>query len=671
MSEKLLSPEIEITNPAGLHARPAAVFASKAKTFSSDIRLIAGNKKINGKSVVAIMGLSTRKGDIIQIEAEGNDARQATDDLAQMIRNRCGEHDDEAPAANSANIAKTVLKETDTLLTGIAASPGITIGRVFQYKVQQFDVQEKAADSRQEQQLFEDALVEAAAQIAVIKATLGNASKQAILSAHQELLEDPDLLALTYSGLAEKKTAAFAWRAAFNAYSAKLESQENSLLQERAADIRDIGRRVLAILVGTDLHKIKVPEGAILIAEDLTPSDTVALDPSRVAGFCTRTGGATSHVAILARSLGIPAICGISKRALTLSDNTLVILDASQGILNICPDEQDIAAAKEVRQKLEIRRQADRAAAHNQAFTADGIRIEVVANIRNEKDAREALQQGAEGVGLLRTEFLFADREASPDEAEQKREYCAIANVLGKEQPLVIRTLDIGGDKPLGYLPLPREDNPFLGLRGIRVAMVRPDLLRVQIKAILQAACLCKLHIMFPMITSVEELQAAKKLVHEECRKAGNPDVKIGIMVEVPSVAFMAPRFAAEVDFFSIGTNDLTQYVLAMDRGHPELARYADALHPAVIAAMDATCKGAAQHKKWVGVCGGLASEPLAAPLLIGLGVRELSCSAPVIAEVKATVARWSLKECQELATRILTLDRTHDVWNLLKEEQR
>lgn len=671
MSEALLSSEVEITNPAGLHARPAAVLASKAKTFSSDIRLIVDNKKINGKSVVAIMGLSTRKGDLIRIEAMGDDAQQAIDDLALLIRERCGEHDDEVPAADTAGLATTVMQETDTCLTGVVASPGIAIGRVFQYRVQQFDVQEKAADSRQEQQLFEDALVEAAAQIEMIKATLGDAAKQAILSAHQELLQDPDLLALTYAGLAEKKTAAFAWRAAFNACSAKLESQENSLLRERAADIRDIGRRVLAILAGADLHRIEVPEGAILIAEDLTPSDTVALDPARVAGFCTRTGGATSHVAILARSLGIPAVCGISQRALALADNTLVVMDASQGILNICPSRQDIAIAQEERQKLEARRQADREAAHNQAFTRDQIRIKVVANIRNEKDAREAVEQGAEGVGLLRTEFLFADRAASPDEAEQKRQYCAIANALGKERPLVIRTLDVGGDKPLSYLPLPEENNPFLGLRGIRINLVRPDLLRVQIRAILAAAPLCRLHIMFPMITSIEELQAAKAVVREECEKVGNPDVRTGIMVEVPSVAFMAARFAAEVDFFSIGTNDLTQYVLAMDRGHPELARYADALHPAVIAAIDATCKGAAQHGKWVGVCGGLASEPLATPLLVGLGVRELSCSTPAIAEIKATVARWSLDECRTLAQKVLVLDRTQDIRNLLKVEQR
>lgn len=671
MSEALLSPEVEITNPAGLHARPAAVLASKAKTFSSDIRLIVDNKRINGKSVVAIMGLSTRKGDLIRIEAMGDDAQQAIDDLARLIRERCGEYDDEVPAADTADLATAIMQETDTRLTGVAASPGIAIGRVFQYRVQQFDVQEKAADSQQEQQLFEDALVEAAAQIEMIKATLGDAAKQAILSAHQELLQDPDLLALTYAGLAEKKTAAFAWRAAFNACSAKLESQENSLLRERAADIRDIGRRVLAILAGADLHRIEVPEGAILIAEDLTPSDTVALDPARVVGFCTRTGGATSHVAILARSLGIPAVCGISQRALALTDNTLVVMDASQGILNICPGGQDIAIAQEEQQKLEARRQADREAAHNQAFTRDRIRIEVVANIRNEKDACEAIEQGAEGVGLLRTEFLFADRAASPDETEQKRQYCAIANALGKERPLVIRTLDVGGDKPLSYLPLLEEDNPFLGLRGIRINLVRPDLLRVQIRAILVAAPLCRLHIMFPMITSIEELQAAKAVVREECEKVGNPDVRAGIMVEVPSVAFMAARFAAEVDFFSIGTNDLTQYVLAMDRSHPELARYADALHPAVIAAIDATCKGAAQHGKWVGVCGGLASEPLATPLLVGLGVRELSCSTPAIAEIKATVARWSLDECQTLAQKVLALDRTQSIRNLLKAEQR
>lgn len=671
MYEKLLSSAIVIPNSAGLHARPAAVLASKAKTFVSEIRLITGNKKINGKSVVAIMGLSTRKGDSIQIEAEGDDAQQAIDELIQLINDRCGESDDELPLLKTTGLSQTVQTETATILPGVAASPGVAIGQIFQYKIQQFDVHEFAENPKLEQQSFEDALVEAAAQIEVIKSALGDPAKQAILSAHQELLQDPDLLALTYASLAEKKTAAWAWRAAFNAYSAKLEAQENSLLKERAADIRDVGRRVLAILAGTDLKKVEVPDGAILIAEDLTPSDTVALDPARVLGFCTRTGGATSHVAILARSLGIPAICGIPQRALSLPDGLLVILDASQGVLNIKPSEQDIEIAKAEQQRLKARRQADQAGVHQPAFTRDQVRIEVVANIRNQSDAREAISQGAEGVGLLRTEFLFAERETGPDETEQKREYCAIAAAVGKERPLVIRTLDVGGDKPLSYLPLPAEDNPFLGLRGIRVSMVRPDLLRVQIKAILQAAHLCKLHIMFPMITSIEELQQAKKIVAEESEKAGLKDFKIGIMVEVPSVAFMASRFAEQVDFFSIGTNDLTQYVLAMDRGHPELARYADAFHPAVLAAIDATCKGAAQHGKWVGVCGGLASESLATPLLIGLGVKELSCSTPSIAEIKATVSHWSLEECQELAAEILNLDRTNEVRALLKSRQK
>ncbi|UXN08132.1 phosphoenolpyruvate--protein phosphotransferase [Bartonella sp. HY761] len=671
MCEKLISPELNILNPAGLHARPAAVFASKAKTFASAINLIVNNKKVNGKSVVAIMGLSTRKGDLIQIEAIGDDASQAIDDLTNLINDRCGEHDEEAPEEIIADLATTVLAETKTILTGVAASPGIAIGKVFQYKLQQFDIHEYADDSKKEQQLFEDALVEASGQIEVIKAALGSSAKQAILSAHQELLQDPDLLALTYAGLAEKKTAAFAWRAAFSAYSAKLESQENNLLRERATDIRDIGRRVLAILAGTDLKKIEVPEGSILVAEDLTPSDTVALDPARVVGFCTRTGGATSHVAILARSLGIPAICGISQRALSLPDDLLVMMDASQGFLNINPSEQDIQQAHDEQDRIAARQKADQAVAHQQAYTKDGCRVEVVANIRNANDAREAIEHGAEGVGLLRTEFLFADKATAPDEVEQKREYCAIANALGKDKPLVIRTLDVGGDKPLSYLPLPAEDNPFLGLRGIRVGIVRPDLLRIQIRAILQAAGLCKLHIMFPMITSIAELRASKKIVEEECEKLGVSGVKVGIMVEVPSVAFLAERFAAEVDFFSIGTNDLTQYVLAMDRGHPELARYADALHPAVLTAIDVTCKGAAQHGKWVGVCGGLASEPLATPLLLGLGVKELSCSTPVIAEIKAIISRWSLSDCQKLAENILTLDDTDAVRKALKQQQR
>ncbi|WP_047237713.1 phosphoenolpyruvate--protein phosphotransferase [Chromobacterium subtsugae] len=669
--EPQLSAAIAIGNPAGLHARPAAVFASKAKSFSSDIQLILADKEANAKSVVAVMGLATKLGDAVRIRAQGADAAIAIAELTQLLNERCGEKADEAPTAPAAAPIAIQQQDSDSQLAGVGASPGIAIGRIVHHRLQEFDVPEQGKGGNVEQQAFARAAEEAAAQIELVKAQLSDPAKQAILSMHQELLQDPDLLALTYTGLAEGKSAGWAWRAAFSAYSARLEAQDNPLLRERANDIRDVGRRVLALLAGVKQAALELPAGSILIAEDLAPSDTAALDPSKVMGFCTRTGGATSHVAILARSLGIPAICGISQAALKLPEGRQVILNGSEGTLAIAPSADDLAAAEREIARLAERRAAEAKGSMQPAQTRDGARIDVVANIRNAADAREAVAKGAEGVGLLRSEFLFDNRDTAPTEAEQAAEYCAVAEALGKERPLVVRTLDVGGDKPLSYLPLPKEDNPFLGLRGIRVSLDRPDLLRTQLRAILQAAPLTQLHIMFPMVASLEELRAAKAVLAEEQAALGVADVKVGIMVEVPSAAVLAARFAPEVDFFSIGTNDLTQYVLAMDRGHPQLAKQADALHPAVLNMIAMTCDGARAHGKWVGVCGGLASDERAAPLLVGMGVTELSVSTPAVASVKATLARWSLDECRELARAVLALSTVTDVRHHLNQHAR
>ena len=385
------------------------------------------------------------------------------------------------------------------------------------------------------------------------------------------------------------------------------------------------------------------------------------MDRSKVLGFCTTGGGATSHVAILARSLGIPAVCGIDEAALALPDGTRVVLDGTRGVLHGRPDEDEIAQALQRMAHLAERRAEEHAAAAGAAVTLDGHRVEVAANIRNAADAADAVAHGAEGVGLLRSEFLFEDRETMPTEAEQAAEYVAVAQALGRERPLVIRTLDVGGDKPLAYLPLPKEDNPFLGIRGVRLGLERPDLLRTQLRAILRAAPHGNLHVMFPMIATVDEFRLAKTMLLEEAQALG-VHAKVGAMIEVPSAAVLADVLAREADFFSIGTNDLTQYVLAMDRGHPKLARQADALHPAVLKMIALTVDGAHRHGRWVGVCGGLASDALAVPVLIGLGIDELSVSVPAIAAVKAAVKRVARSRCEALAQEVLALATAQEV---------
>ena len=654
---------ISLPNPSGLHARPAAVLAAEAKKFKSDIRLLSGTTEANAKSVVALMGLATKQGDVIHVKASGPDAAEAIRHLSALLAAGCGEQPGEAPAAPAAAPVRAIAASADELV-GVCASPGLAVGQIAHFRREAIDVAETGGTPTQERSKLDAALHEARGQIELLKSQLADPAKAQILDAHQELLEDPDLVDLAIEGLGQGKSAGFAWRAAFTQYAKRLESLDNALLRERGNDIRDVGRRVLALLAGIKQAQIVVPENAILIAEELTPSDTASLDPKRVLGFCTTTGGATSHVAILARSLGIPAICGIDDAALTLVEGTQVVLDGTRGVLQCKPSSAQIDAARERVARQAAKRDEELADASAPAVTTDGHRIEVVANVRNAQDAIDGVANGGEGVGLLRSEFLFDDRQTAPDEDEQTAAYSAVATALGAERTLVVRTLDVGGDKPLPYLPLPREDNPFLGLRGIRVSLDQPAMFRTQLRAILRTAPLAKLHIMFPMIATLDELREAKAILAEEVAAMAidASTIQVGVMIEVPSAAVLAEQFAREADFFSIGSNDLTQYTLAMDRGHPKLAKKADGLNPAVLRMVELTCAGARQHGKWVGVCGGMGSDAIAVPVLIGLGVTELSVSVPAIPAIKALVRKLSLADCQALAQEVLKMGTASEV---------
>jgi phosphocarrier protein FPr/phosphocarrier protein len=664
---------ISLPNATGLHARPAAMLVALAKKYKSDIRLLRGADEANAKSVVSIMGLGTQHGDAIRVKAWGVDAVDAVRTLSDLLAEGCGEQLEAAPATTVAAPAAVApaasASQTATptnALTGVSASPGLAVGRIVQYRQDVIVVAETGESPERERGKLEAALQEARAQIEALKSRLLDPAGAKILDAHQELLQDPDLLELTIAGVVvQSQSAGHAWRAAFLQVASRLESLQgthNALLRERGTDVRDVGRRVLALLTGTRQSQIVLPHGAILIAEELTPSDTASLDRSKLLGFCTTTGGATSHVAILARSFGIPALCGTDEAALALAEGTLVVLDGALGLLHHQPSESDLAQAHERVAQQTARREQEKTLAQNAAVTTDGHRIEVAANVRNADEARESVALGGEGVGLLRSEFLFDERSTAPSEDEQASAYVAVADALGTERTLVIRTLDVGGDKPLPYLPLPKEDNPFLGLRGVRVSLDQPEIFRTQLRAILRAAGKAQLHVMFPMIATLEELREAKAILAQEAVAMGCTDFKVGIMIEVPSAALMAEQFAREADFFSIGTNDLTQYTLAMDRGHPKLAKKADGLHPSVLKMIALTCEGAAKHGKWVGVCGGMASDAMAVPVLIGLGVQELSASVPAIPTIKALVRRLSLADCKVLAQQVLQLGTAAEV---------
>ena len=645
-----------LPNPNGLHARPAAVLAQAAKGFAATIQLHKQGESANAKSLVAIMALQTVCGDSVHLSATGPDAGQALKVLGELLASGCGETV-AVVAVETAPVAAPEPEASDEL-RGVCASPGSAFGHVVQLTASALQISELATDQPREREQLQQALASASAQLQVLCDNAAGKAQGEIFKAHQELLEDPGLLEQAFGLIAQGKSAAFAWQSATHETATLFKGLGNRLLAERALDLEDVGQRVLKLILGVQDSALELPEQAILIAEQLTPSQTATLDTRKVAGFATVGGGATSHVAILARALGLPALCGMSPQVLALANGTAVLLDADQGQLHLQPDPQRVQQLTARRAFEHQRQQQDLQQAALPACTRDGVRIEVSANIASLAEAEQAVNLGAEGVGLLRSEFLYLERSSAPGHAEQVATYSAIARAVGTGHNLVVRTLDVGGDKPLAYVPMEHEANPFLGLRGIRLCLDRPQLLREQFSAILASADLTRLHIMLPMVTQLSELRMARQLLEEQALALGIKALpKLGIMIEVPAAALMADLFAPEVDFFSIGTNDLTQYTLAMDRDHPRLASQADSLHPAVLRLIASTVKAAHAHGKWVGVCGALASETLAVPVLLGLGVDELSVSVPLVPSIKARVRQLDYAECQALTQRVLGLE--------------
>jgi phosphocarrier protein FPr/phosphocarrier protein len=661
-SGPVVSDRAVLPNAGGLHARPAAVLAAAAREYRAALSLVRGAATADARSVISVMLLGARRGDEIVVEGRGADAAAAVARLAGLLASGCGDaHSPLAAATPDAPLEPARRTLAAGLLGGVSAAPGLGVGHVFQLRRTEYDVPMHGADPASESARLDAALAAAAAGLDAQGAGRDASSRAQILAAHRELLADPGLLAAAREGIARGHGAAYAWREAYGALATRVATLPSALLRERAGDIRDVGERVLAGLAVACSAAPEVPAGSVLVAEELTPSQAAALDPRRVAGFCTTAGGATGHTAILARALGLPAVCGIDPAARALADGTLVILDGDRGTLDTAPDAAAVDAATAAQASVAEQRARALAVAGDDAVTRDGQRIEVGANVRNLAETEAAMRAGGDGIGLLRSEFLFADRETAPDETEQAAAYRAIAAAVGPARRLVVRTLDVGGDKPLPYLPLPHEENPFLGVRGIRVGLAHPEVLATQLRAIVSAASLTRLCVMFPMVATLEELRAARAIL-EPIARAGGHAIEIGIMVEVPSAALVAERLAAEADFFSIGTNDLTQYTLAMDRGHPALAAQADGLHPAVLRLIAMTVAAAHRHGRWVGVCGGLAGDPVAVPALVGLGVDELSVSPPSVPTVKAQVRSLSSRDCQRLAQALLELGTAAEV---------
>ena len=662
--------EITLAQAGGLHARPAARARDAARGLNAHVEVHHAGRRANVLSVVGLLGLGAGEGANVEVTATGPDAQRAVEAVTrELLREVHGELEEtparmKSPAPN-ARPATGVPLDPNTL-AGVCAAPGIAVGTLVRWDDAELTPPEHAAGtSAAESRLLDRALasVDAELNLTVRDASQRGAVGEAgIFAVHRVLLEDPTLIDAARDLISLGKSAGFAWREAIRAQIAVLADVEDLLLAERAADLRDIEKRVLRALGLANPTSRTLPAEAVLAANEFTPSDLSSLDRERVCAIVMAGGGATSHAAIIARQLGIPALVAVGDALHAIPDGTQVVVDASAGRLEYAPTALDVERARLERQRLAGVREANRRLSQEAAATTDGRSIEVAANIATLDDARCAIENGADAVGLLRTELLFIHRETAPSADEHRRSYQAIVDALDGRSA-IIRTLDVGADKEVPYLTLPHETNPALGLRGIRLAQLRPDLLDDQLKGLIDVAPHGAVRILLPMVTDMGELVRLRARIDELARAAGRKDpIQVGVMIEVPSAALLADQLARHADFLSIGTNDLTQYTLAMDRCQADLAAQADGLHPAVLRLIDLTTQGAAKHGKWVGVCGALAGDPLAVPVLVGLGVTELSVDPVAVPTVKARVRHLDYQLCRQRAQDILALDSAQAV---------
>jgi len=561
---------------------------------------------------------------------------------------------------------------------GIAASDGISIGPAYCHLLPDLTPPCRERLMLEEEILhFSQAVDQAHAELQNLKelmAQRAGTEVAAIFEAHQLMLDDPTLTSQVRSAVEGGQNIEQAVIIVTNQLANTLENVPDPLFAARAVDIKDVGRRLLRILLGiADTDLSNVPNPSIIIAHDLTPSDTARLDQKLTLGFCTAFGGLTSHSAILARTLGIPAIVALGEEFMTsITTGTPLIMDGRQGSVFINPTKTTIEKYQGVKLEREQVHMAVKAHSHEPASTSDGRRIEVAANIGDIESARAALANGAEGVGLLRTEFLYLNEVQPPSEDKQMFVYKEILEVMDS-RPVIIRTLDIGGDKPPSYLKFPNETNPFLGWRAIRISLDRPDLFKIQLRAILRAAVGHSARIMFPMISDLNELRCARAYVEEvkvDLHADGlafAEDIPIGIMVETPAAALLVDILAESADFFSLGTNDLTQYTLAVDRGNSTVAGLYQPLHPAILRLIKQTIDMAHAKGKWVGMCGELAGMPGAIPILLGLGLDEFSMAPRAIPEAKHLISCFDVNRANQIAGHALGLGTAADIEEYMK----
>ena len=668
---------VTLVHAGGLHARPAARARESVRGFDARVEVRYEGRKAPIESVVGLLGLGAGEGATVEILGVGPQAAAAVDAVArELLREAHGEVE-EKPARISSPAPQPVAQAAGATLApntlaGVCAAPGVAVGKLVRWDDADIDPPETAGGtSAAESRLLDKALAEVDAEL---NKTVRDASQRGahgeagIFAVHRVLLEDPTLLDAARDLISLGKSAGFAWREAIRAQIAVLTKVDDALLAERAADLRDLEKRVLRALGYSNAASRTLPDEAVLVADEFTPSDLSSLDRTRVTALLMARGGATSHAAILARQAGIPALVAVGDALHAIPEGTQLVVDATAGRIEFAPSALDVERARHERTRLAGVREVNRRTSQQAASTSDGRAIEVAANIATLEDAKTAVENGADAVGLLRTELLFIHRATAPTIDEHRQSYQSIVDALSG-RTAIIRTLDVGADKEVDYLTLPPEPNPALGLRGIRLAQVRPDLLDDQLRGLLAVQPLGAVRILLPMVTDVGELVHLRKRIDEFARELGRTDpIEVGVMIEVPSAALLADQLAQHADFLSIGTNDLTQYTLAMDRCQADLAAQADGLHPAVLRLVAATVQGANKHGKWVGVCGALAGDPLAVPLLVGLGVTELSVDPVSVPGIKARVRNLDYQLCRQRAQDTLALESAQAVRAVSRE---
>jgi phosphoenolpyruvate-protein phosphotransferase (PTS system enzyme I) len=567
-----------------------------------------------------------------------------------------------------------------TTIQGIAASSGIAIAKAFRLEEPELTVEKKSInDAEEEVQRFNAAVEKAKSELEAIKERakeeMGE-DKAAIFAAHLLVLSDPELLNPIIDKIrSENINAEFALKETADMFVQMFESMDNEYMKERAADIRDVTKRVLAHLLGVQIsNPSMISEEVIIVAEDLTPSDTAQLNRKYVKGFTTDIGGRTSHSAIMARSMEIPAVVGTKTVMKEIENGMTVIVDGIDGLVIVNPSTEVLAKYEKKKEDFEAQKAEWAKLVNEKTVTSDGHHVELAANIGTPDDVKGVLENGGEGIGLYRTEFLYMGRDQLPTEDEQFEAYKTVLEKMNGK-PVVVRTLDIGGDKELPYLNLPKELNPFLGFRAIRLCLEEQDLFRTQLRALLRASVYGNLKIMFPMIATLEEFRQAKGILLEEKEKLVaegvqvSDHIEIGMMVEIPSTAVLADQFAKEVDFFSIGTNDLIQYTMAADRMNERVSYLYQPYNPSILRLINMIIEAAHKEGKWVGMCGEMAGDPIAIPILLGLGLDEFSMSATSILPARSQLKKLSKKEAESFKQTILSMSTTEEVVDFVKKK--